>query len=134
MRQQLWVGEDGVSLLRSGPDEPLAALEILCRACRRYRHADRRLALVAVSTRTGASRMLWVLAFTPGGGNLAAPVWSGEGDSAFLKLVCGVKEGRGGKSSGGCRHTPDVPRSWIIAQLATAFRPDTRTEIARAYR
>jgi hypothetical protein len=133
VRQQLWVGEDG-TLLRSDPDEPLAALEILCQACNDYRHTDRRLALVTVSTRPGATSTLWTLAFTAGGGRPAANLWHEVGGVTYLKLVCGSKAGRGGKSSGGCRHTPDVPRSWIVSQLAMVFQPDTRTELVRAYR
>ena len=132
MRQQFWVGEDGRKAV-SDPDEPLAALEILCWACWALHGRDRRLALVAMNTRAGANPMLWTLAFRRPGGGAATVLWRGQGDRRRLASVCGAKAGRGGASSGGCRNAPDVPRAWIAGQLAEIAQEGKRT-IRRVYR
>lgn len=128
---QLWVDENR-NIYQLGPDEPLAALEILCGTCWKAGRGDRRLALVATSTKPDAIPVILTRVFrTPDGD--AANLWRGEAGNRRLGVACGMKAGRGGKTSGGCPNKRDLPRAWIVEQITAIAVPGTRT-IGRIYR
>jgi hypothetical protein len=69
-----------------------------------------------MDTDDGADRALWVRVFGTSAGR-AVPAWHGTGDEARLRLTCGVKSGRGGKSGGGCQNTPEISPAEAAALL-----------------
>jgi hypothetical protein len=99
------------------PGVPSARLVILCGPCFETHGMERELGVFEMDTGADAGRVVWTVPFHIRGG-AAGPSVRGAGDAARVKLICGAKAGRGGKSGGGCRHTPDVPVAWITAQLA----------------
>lgn len=110
------------------PGQPYARLVIGCWPCAQAgRHRT-----LAVFEMDAGDTTLWVVPRrVPGnapasGWTAAVPRVRGTGDAARVKLICGIKAGRGGKDGGGCPHTPDVPVSWITAELAAAGAGRTR--------
>jgi hypothetical protein len=120
-RRLRWRVPDG-GLGLTAPGEPFVRLVILCSPCDR---AGRKRTLAVFEMDTGdAGRTVWVVPRrVPGNGpqiglTTAVPVIRGTGDAARVKLICGVKAARGGKSSAGCPNTPDVSVAWIAAELS----------------
>ena len=102
------------------PGVPCVRLVVLCGPCWEARRAKRKLGEFEMDTGPDADRTLWYVPFRPPGNGpfgAALPGMRSTGDAARVKLICGAKAGRGGKSGGGCNHTPDVPLTWITAQL-----------------
>ena len=119
-RRRRWRLDTGTSGLAI-PGVPSARLVILCGPCWEACRAERKIGVFEMDTGPGADGVLWAVPFRPPGNGpsgAAVPRVRGTGDAARVKLICGAKAGRGGKSGGGCRHTPDVPVAWITAQLA----------------
>jgi hypothetical protein len=114
------------------PGRPCVRLVILCGPCLDRSGAERKLGVFGMDTHKQADRSVWVQPFrVPGNGpqlgfSSAVPLVRGRGASARVNLICAVKAGRGGKSGGGCRHTPGVPVAWITGQLGGMWAPGRR--------
>jgi hypothetical protein len=129
---------DGGGRVLADPAAPHVRLVVLCWACGQAGR-ERKLAVFGMDTGDGADRTAWVLPFRAPGSAPAAgystmtPVARGSGAGARVKLVCGVKAGRGGKNGGGCQNTPDISLAWITAQLGGIWAPGSR-EIREVFR
>lgn len=105
------------------PGQPFVRLVILCEPCER---AGRKRTLAVAEMDTGSDdRTLWLVPRrVPGnsaslGFSKAIPVIQ----DGRVKLICAIRDGRGGKSNGGCRNTPEVPLAEIAAELSEIWAP-----------
>jgi hypothetical protein len=119
--------------------QPCVRLVILCGPCLEARGVERKLGVFEMATGEDTSRTVWALPFRPPGNapelgyGQAVPEVRGTGAATRVNLICGLKAGRGGKSGGGCKHTPGVPLQWITAQLEEIWAPG-RSEVRKVPR